>query len=222
MEWNRLILWNRNLIVLWILLWISPLITANTDTAILTHSDYIKERLSAAHVREKRSVRNDPSLDALPINPAFSARDSDLISFHSILDCDHISNGLVRQYNNTLYLLSGIQLFRLDVTPNSQVLYPLATFETFSEVATDFSVQLWDDKMFVIFAFATHYSVHQFPNGPHDKDFKSFNLKRHALQKIPIYPGHLRSIKVMLFAGKESLHLLRAETNDQNSSTIIS
>lgn len=204
-----------------------------------TNLDYLVNRLDSSKVRVKRDVENEPPpLDdnsLLPQNvPLFilddptSADDGELISFQDTLFCDQISNGLVRQFRNHLYLLSANQLFRLDVLPDTQSLFPLATFEAFTESATDFSMQAWGANMSIVaIAFRTHYIIHRVPTmdnttGHVDESFQGFNQKRQALQQILISHTELRSIKMKLFAVKEELFLLRAETNDQNSSSTIS
>lgn len=205
-----------------------------------TNLDYLVNRLDSSEVHVKRDVENEPPpLDdnsLLPQNvPLFilddpkSPDDGELISFQHKLFCAHISNGLVRQFRNQLYLLSANQLFRLDVLPDTQSsLFPLATFEPFTESATDFSIQAWGANMSIVaIAFRTHYIIHRVPTtdnttGHVDESFQGFNQKRQALQQILISHTELRSIKMKLFAVKEELFLLRAETNDQNSSSTIS
>lgn len=243
MEWHcRLKLWNFVVVLLILFGQLHLIYPVSSLSNINTFSDYLSGHLhsSSSKVRVvKREVPNEIPLPTdtssspeLPLLKDLRATDEgDLITLQNVLNCEHITNGIVRQFSNTLYLLSANQLFRLDVLPDNNSLFPLATFEAFIELATDFSIQPWGPNTLIIaIAFRSHYIIHRVPlveddrNGraAEEENAKSFNQKRQALQKIFITPAELRSIKMKLFTVKDDLYLLRAETNDQNSSSIIS
>lgn len=200
-----------------------------------TISSYIQSRLSA---RTKRStVIFSASKPPLPppvvvdrANPPANAEHSDstgLISVETVLSCNHISNGLVQQYRDTLYLLSANQLFLVNVQADKKFLSPVATFEPFTENATQFSVHPWtaaaaaeERELVVAIAFQTHYNVYRFAEPPPaaSDDGASFNRKQIVRQKIAIVGG--RSIKVLLFTDSDELYLLLADNTAHGRSSI--
>lgn len=246
MEWTRRkcrnLSFNSVLVILLFVLNHLPLTSTNNVESPLSLSGYIEDQIIPVQVdrkvRVKRAaVENVPfsETSSISLPPPVPSNDQqsvidvdetgDLIVLRDVLSCDRVTNAMVRQFKDLLYMLSGNQLFRLEITTSGQSLYPIATFEVFSENATDFTIQRFMKKTLVVaISFHTHYIVHRLPvpKGD-DREFKSFNVKRHAVQKIPIQPADQRSIKVQLFTSNDNgLYLLRAETNDQNSSSIIS
>lgn len=203
---------------------------------LLSYSDYLSDRVektveSSVYEDHVSFVDDTSSLvgdsvgepEKLLVEQSFPPPDLELISLQGVLNCGHISNGIVRQFNDTLYLLSGNQFFRLDVLPDKQFISPLATFDAFTEVATDFDVHPWGKHIIVVITFRSHYIVHKIHVAKNETEaIKYFNRTAHPEQRIPINPPGLRSLKVKLFSTKDNLYLLRAENNERNSSGVIS
>lgn len=182
---------------------------------------------SKLNVRDKRSSVPLPSasLPAAPQNPPVNTRDcdsSELIVEETAVVCNHISNALVQQHRDTLYLLIGNQLFLLDVQEAKKDIQPVVTFEQFTENATQFSVHPWtaadETELVVAIAFHTHYNVYRFSTRDKDGESTAFNRKQIVRQKIAIVDG--RSIKVRLFMNEGDLYLLLADNNSNGRSSV--
>lgn len=232
MEWHCRVSWSLSvqlsLLILLILLPF-PLIT-RADTALpITLSAYLSARLNPSAVRLPRSPPPSTQSTLSAIENFVDDGNEDLITADVDFKCDNTDNALLQQFGDTLFLLSGNQLFRLNATSDPKRLVPLATFAQFTEVPVGFSVHPWagENKLMVAVAFRTHYNVYQkdLPQDDEDdekNDWKSFNRPEKVLQKLSInYLAGLRTIKLLLFTDNDELHLFRAETSEQNSSTSL-
>lgn len=201
------------------------IILAEDSLPSVSLSEYLADRLEPYTSRPVRSNPIEQVLEAYNLSGTVNTLGNDdsggeLISLQHVLACNKINNGIVQQIDNTLYLLSANQLFSVEVLPDQQILFQLATFETFTEPAIDFSVQPWEtNKLVVVIAFRSFYHVYQFQLKKNDTS--GFNAKNHAIQKIHVDSPELQCKEVHLFRQKDKLYLLRVEVNDQNSAGVL-
>lgn len=153
-------------------------------------SDYIANRLLNKLARLKR-------------DSDVHTNGSDLIAPASVLECAYIENGMVSQQKNMLYLLSGSQLFVVNVRPTEKSLSLLATFNAFAERATHFYVSPWQtDSLVVVVGLQTHYDVYYVSTLDDSPIY-------YPVQKIPI-DG--KSMKIQMRTDKERLYCILADT----------
>lgn len=219
MEWPRRISWSVNFLIFLLCLFLCAAFLSASPSL----DSYLASRLDFGAVpRGPRASVNDVA--TVPAINNVAERDVELITPDVTFDCASTVNGLVYQFEDTLFLLSGNQLFRLNVNSDKKRLDPLVTFAAFTEVVLGFSVQPMPENVLIVaVAFPTHYNVYKkvLPAEPDDR-MTSFKRKVKSFQKLPInYLAGLRPIKILLFRVKNELNLFRAETSQQNSSTSL-